>query len=157
MKPRTTNRRITLLAGAFVVFLGIALGRAFWLQAVNGDAYAAMAVRQHRETVVVPAGRGTIFDRNGEPLAIGEQATTVFANPQQVDKPNAVAIAAVKTASTSAWASSAVTDSRHCVHASPKAPGVANGVVFQGHAPLSHVTSCHPSCCAMRSNVEMSW
>jgi cell division protein FtsI/penicillin-binding protein 2 len=96
MKPRTTNRRITLLAGAFVVFLGIALGRAFWLQAVNGDAYAAMAVRQHRETVVVPAGRGTIFDRNGEPLAIGEQATTVFANPQQVDKPNAVAIAAVK-------------------------------------------------------------
>ena len=31
-----------------------------------------MALRQHRETVVVPAGRGTIVDRNGEPLAIGE-------------------------------------------------------------------------------------
>ncbi len=96
MKPAATNRRITLLAGAFVVLLGIALGRAFWLQAVNGDAYAAMAVRQHRETVVVPAGRGTIFDRNGEPLAIGEQATTVFANPQQVDQPNKLAIAVVK-------------------------------------------------------------
>jgi len=81
---------------AFVVLLGIALARAFWLQVVNGDAYAAMAVRQHRETVVVPAGRGTIFDRNGEPLAIGEQATTVFANPRQVDRPRDLTLAAAK-------------------------------------------------------------
>jgi cell division protein FtsI (penicillin-binding protein 3) len=83
---KAANRRIVLLAGAFVLLLGIALGRAFWLQAIHGDAYAAMATRQHRETVVVPGGRGTIFDRNGEPLAIGEQATTVFANPRQVHR-----------------------------------------------------------------------
>ena len=82
---------------AFVVLLGIALARAFWLQVVNGDAYAAMAVRQHRETVVVPAGRGTVFDRNGEPLAIGEQATTVFANPRQVVRPKALTLAAAET------------------------------------------------------------
>ncbi len=44
-----------------------------------------MALRQHRETVVVPAGRGTIVDRNGEPLAIGKLATTVYANPRQVN------------------------------------------------------------------------
>ena len=44
-----------------------------------------MALRQHRETVVVPAGRGTIVDRNGEPLAIGKLATTVYANPRQVE------------------------------------------------------------------------
>jgi len=55
-----------------------------------------MAVRQHRETVVVPAARGTIFDRNGEPLAIGEQATTVYANPRQVDRPRDLTLAAVK-------------------------------------------------------------
>jgi len=90
------NRRIVLLAGAFVVLLGVAFGRAFWLQAVNGDAYAAMATRQHRETVVVPAARGTIFDRNGEPLAIGERATTVFANPQQVDRPRPLTLAVAK-------------------------------------------------------------
>jgi cell division protein FtsI (penicillin-binding protein 3) len=87
------NRRIVLLAGGFVVLLAVALGRAFWLQAVQGDAYAAMATRQHRETVVVPAGRGTVFDRNGEPLAIGEQATTVFANPRQVDRPRDLTLA----------------------------------------------------------------
>jgi cell division protein FtsI (penicillin-binding protein 3) len=90
------NRRIGLLAAAFVLILGVALARAFWLQVVNGDAYAAMAVRQHRETVVVPAARGTIFDRNGEPLAIGRQTTTVYANPRQVVRPKQLTLAAAK-------------------------------------------------------------
>jgi len=75
-KPAATNRRIAVLAGVFALLLGVALVRAFWLQVVNGTAYAAMAVRQHRETVVVAAGRGTIYDRTGESLAIGEQMTT---------------------------------------------------------------------------------
>jgi cell division protein FtsI/penicillin-binding protein 2 len=90
------NGRIVLLAVAFVSLLAVALGRAFWLQAVNGREYAEMAVRQHRETIVVPAARGTIFDRNGEPLAIGERTTTVYANPKQVDRPRELTLAAVK-------------------------------------------------------------
>ncbi|MDH4102875.1 MAG: penicillin-binding protein 2 [Thermoleophilia bacterium] len=96
MKPAATNRRIVLLAGVFVALLAAALGRAVWLQAVKGPELAAMALRQHRETVVVPAARGTIFDRNGEPLAIGEQATTVYANPRQVDRPRDLTLAAGK-------------------------------------------------------------
>jgi cell division protein FtsI (penicillin-binding protein 3)/stage V sporulation protein D (sporulation-specific penicillin-binding protein) len=96
VKPATTNRRIVLLAGVFVTLLALALGRAVWLQAVRGPELAAMALRQHRETVVVPAARGTIFDRNGEPLAIGEQATTVYANPRQVDRPRDLTLAAGK-------------------------------------------------------------
>ena len=85
MKAAATNRRIVFLAAVFVALLAAALLRAVWLQAVKGPEYAAMAIRQHRETVVVPAARGTIVDRNGEPLAIGKQATTVFANPRQVE------------------------------------------------------------------------
>ena len=96
MKPAATNRRIVLLAGVFITLLAVALGRAVWLQAVRGPELAAMAMRQHRETVVVPAARGTIFDRNGEPLAIGEQATTVYANPRQVNRPRDVTLAAGK-------------------------------------------------------------
>ena len=96
MTRAAANRRIGLLAAAFVLILGVALARAFWLQVVNGDAYAAMAVRQHRETVVVPAARGTIFDRNGEPLAIGRQTTTVYANPRQVVRPKQLTLAAAK-------------------------------------------------------------
>jgi len=94
VRPATTNRRIVLLAGLFVALLAVALGRAVWLQAVKGPELAAMALRQHREIVVVPAARGTIFDRNGEPLAIGEQATTVYANPRQVDRPRDLTLAA---------------------------------------------------------------
>ena len=85
MKPAATNRRIGLLAAAFLVLLAATLARAVWIQVVKGPEYAAMALRQHRETVVVPAARGTIVDRTGEPLAIGKLATTVYANPRQVD------------------------------------------------------------------------
>src|SRR2546430_9572589 len=42
------------------------------------------SLRQHRETIPIPAGRGTIVDHTGEPLAIGEQTTTVFADPKAV-------------------------------------------------------------------------
>ena len=45
---------------------------------------------------MIPAGRGTIFDRTGEPLAIGEQATTVYADPREVKNPRRVALAAAK-------------------------------------------------------------
>ncbi len=55
-----------------------------------------MALRQHRETVVVPAGRGTIVDRTGEPLAIGRLATTIYANPRQVDDARDLTLAAGK-------------------------------------------------------------
>ena len=53
-----------------------------------------MAERQHRESVVIPAGRGTIFDTNGVQLAIGEQTKTIYADPRELSDPRAVAIAA---------------------------------------------------------------
>ena len=96
MKPAATNRRITLLAAAFLLLLGAAFARAVWIQVVKGPQYAAMALRQHRETIVVPASRGTIVDRNGEPLAIGRMATTVYANPRQVTNARDLTLAAGK-------------------------------------------------------------
>ncbi len=88
------DRRIRLL----LVFLGIAfavsLVRAVWLQAVRAAPLASMAQTQHRQPVVLPARRGTIFDRAGIQLAIGEQRTTVYADPRQVRNARAVAAAA---------------------------------------------------------------
>ena len=46
-----------------------------------------MAAKQHRETIEIAAGRGAIYDRSGVQLAIGEQATTIYANPRQVTDP----------------------------------------------------------------------
>ena len=96
MKPAATNRRIGLLAAAFLILLAATLARAVWLQVIKGPEYAAMAVRQHRETVVVPAGRGTVVDRSGEPLAIGKIATTIYANPRQVDDARDLTLSAAK-------------------------------------------------------------
>ena len=96
MRAASANRRIYVLAAAFVALLAAAFLRAVWIQVVKGPEYTAMALRQHRETVVVPASRGTIFDRDGDPLAIGKQTTTVYANPKQVTRPRDLTLAAGK-------------------------------------------------------------
>lgn len=97
MTGRLTNRRLRLLFVLFALGFGVTLARAAWLQAVRAQDLGRMAARQHREVVIIPAGRGTMFDRVGVQLAIGEQTTTVYADPRQVRNPRAVALAAGKT------------------------------------------------------------
>jgi cell division protein FtsI/penicillin-binding protein 2 len=94
---RQSNRRIRLLLGLFVLVFAGTLARAVWIQGVQASRFEGMAARQHEGTTVIPAGRGTIFDRTGEPLAIGEQATTVYADPREVKDARRVALAAAKT------------------------------------------------------------
>jgi len=79
-----TDRRIRLLLVVLLVAFGLALGRAVWLQALHAAPLAQLARDQHRQTVVLPASRGTIYDRTGTPLAVGEQATTVYADPRRI-------------------------------------------------------------------------
>jgi cell division protein FtsI (penicillin-binding protein 3) len=90
------NRRIRLLLAVFVVGFAALLGRAAWLQAIRAGSLGKLAAKQHLETVALPASRGTIFDRTGLELAIGEQATTVYADPQHVRDPRRVALAAAQ-------------------------------------------------------------
>jgi cell division protein FtsI/penicillin-binding protein 2 len=97
MALRVANRRIRLLAAVFALVFAIALGRAGWLQAIRANALTRMAASQHRETVDVPAHRGTIYDRLGFELALGSPATTVYANPRQITDPKEVAIDAGRT------------------------------------------------------------
>ena len=91
MNDRVANRRIRLLLLVFVLVFAGTLGRAAWLQGVKAGTLERKAERQHVETVTIPAGRGTIVDRNGEPLAIGEQAITVYADPRRIRDPRRVA------------------------------------------------------------------
>ena len=91
---KQANRRIRLLLGCFVVVFAVALGRAAWLQVVHAATYGRQAQRMHQETTVTPAGRGAILDRSGVQLAIGEQTTTIYADPHLVLEPRAVALAA---------------------------------------------------------------
>ncbi|HZB86692.1 MAG TPA: penicillin-binding protein 2 [Gaiellaceae bacterium] len=91
---RRANRRIRLVVAVFALVFALALVRVAWLQAVRANALDRIGTSQHRETIDVPAHRGTIFDRLGVQLAIGEPATTVYANPRQIVDPRAAAVAA---------------------------------------------------------------
>ena len=85
------DRRIRLLLAVLVLAFAATLGRAVWLQGVRAAPLARMAESQHREVVQIPARRGTIFDRTGSPLAVGQQATTVSADPRLIKDPRMVA------------------------------------------------------------------
>ena len=89
MRDKQANRRIRLLLVIFALVFAATLARAVWLQGVRAATLGRMAERQHRETVVVPAGRGTIFDTNGVQLAIGEQTKTIYADPRELADPRA--------------------------------------------------------------------
>jgi cell division protein FtsI/penicillin-binding protein 2 len=93
---RLANRRIRLLAFALAAIFCVAFARATWLQAVKAPSLESLAEGQQRETITLPAHRGTIYDRMGVELAIGEEATTVYANPTQIRQPAVVAAAVAR-------------------------------------------------------------
>jgi cell division protein FtsI (penicillin-binding protein 3) len=97
MRSRSANRRIRLVLAVLALAFALTFGRTAWLQIVRAPALERLAAQQQHETVTTPASRGTIFDRMGVQLAIGEQATTVYADPRQVRNPQRVAVEAGKT------------------------------------------------------------
>ena len=97
MSPKLVNRRIRLLFVLLTIVFAATLARAAWLQGVRAEPLSRLAATQQRQTVELPARRGTIFDRNGVPLALGEQATTVYADPTQLKSARTVALAAERT------------------------------------------------------------
>ena len=86
---RTIDRRIGLLFAGFLLCFLMIVGRAFWLQGVQGAQLASEASYQQTEVVTVPGLRGTVLDRHGEALAASEDAATIYATPYQVKNPPA--------------------------------------------------------------------
>jgi len=85
------ERRIGLLFACFLLLFVIAIGRAAWVQGVQGGGLAADAQSQQTQTVTIPGRRGRILDRNGKELAVSEDAADVIATPYQVKDPAAAA------------------------------------------------------------------
>ncbi len=84
---RLTDRRIGLLFAGFLLCFLVIIGRAFWLQGVQGAQLASEAVSQQTETITVPGLRGSLLDRRGNQLASSEDAATIYATPYQVKNP----------------------------------------------------------------------
>jgi cell division protein FtsI (penicillin-binding protein 3) len=94
---RLVNRRIRLLLAMLTLAFAGLLLRATWLQGVRAESLARLGQTQHRESVTLPASRGTLYDRTGVELGLGERATTVYANPKQIINPRAAALAVERT------------------------------------------------------------
>lgn len=91
--PRERSvRYVALFVGlaALLVALG---GRLAWLQMVAGPAYAHAALEQRNREVEIPPQRGSIYDREGEPLAVTMAARTIYAVPSVVVDPDGAATA----------------------------------------------------------------
>jgi cell division protein FtsI (penicillin-binding protein 3) len=84
---RTIERRIGLLFAGFLLCFLVIVGRAFWLQGVQGAKLASEAVLQQTQAVPLPSLRGSLLDRHGKPLATSEDAATIFAIPPEVKSP----------------------------------------------------------------------
>ena len=84
---RRQRNLLTLLGVAMVVVVA----RLAWWQLVRGPGLASEA-EQHRQNVIsLPAHRGTIYDRNGNVLAMSEDCRTVYCNPKEVTEPQETA------------------------------------------------------------------
>ncbi len=72
--------RIAFFVMAFV--LSLFAGRLVLLQGVDPDSYAVAAAKENTRTYPLHALRGAILDRNGEPLAVTEDAVEITADPK---------------------------------------------------------------------------
>jgi len=81
---RLIERRIGLLFAGFLLCFLVIVGRAFWLQGVQGSSLASQALSQQTEAITVPGLRGSLLDRSGNELAASEDAATIYATPYQV-------------------------------------------------------------------------
>jgi cell division protein FtsI (penicillin-binding protein 3) len=96
LTARAVNSRLRLLLLVILLtFAGLG-ARAAWIQTIRASSLGALAQAQTKGSIKLPAGRGTIFDRLGTPLAIGEQATDVVADPMQIADPRHEAKVAAK-------------------------------------------------------------
>jgi cell division protein FtsI (penicillin-binding protein 3) len=83
-KPR--NRLIGLLV-VMLVLLGYVLFRVGRLQTVGGESLREAGADQWTRRIELAADRGTIFDRNGEELAVSIPAAAISVNPKLVTDP----------------------------------------------------------------------
>lgn len=76
--------RISFLFLLLFFSYALLLGRLYYVQVICHLEYQQQADRIHYREILVPAKRGDILDRNGEPLARTVRSLSVFAHPDQI-------------------------------------------------------------------------
>jgi cell division protein FtsI (penicillin-binding protein 3) len=86
-----SNRDWKLLIGFCCVAI-LLIGQLVHLQVFAAPELRQEAKAQRTSDIPIPAKRGTIYDRNGNVLAKSVDATTIYANPQQIEDPHATSL-----------------------------------------------------------------
>lgn len=79
--PVFQGRRLFLLI-ALLIAIGILLMHAIWLEVFKQDWLQQRADKRQMRVVTIPAYRGMILDRNGDPVAISSPVESLWCNPQ---------------------------------------------------------------------------
>ena len=87
----SARRRFQWFVGVAVLLLTVLVGWSIKVQVVSGSGYRAYGVAQRESSINIPAARGTIFDRDGNEMAITVPALSLYADPRAVLDPAATA------------------------------------------------------------------
>jgi cell division protein FtsI (penicillin-binding protein 3) len=88
--------RVQLLFGLFLTLLGVAFGRAVFLQVFEQEKLRGLAQDQYVRQIEIPARRGDIFDRRGTPLAQSVEVDSIWVDPSMLPDVRAAARALAK-------------------------------------------------------------
>ncbi|HEY1991089.1 MAG TPA: penicillin-binding transpeptidase domain-containing protein [Gammaproteobacteria bacterium] len=87
-------RSFAVLGFFSLVALGL-MGRAVYLQVLDQKFLLAQGAERHLRTVEIPAHRGMILDRNGQPLAVSTPVDSLWMNPQEFEPASVTALAQI--------------------------------------------------------------
>ncbi|XKV51184.1 penicillin-binding protein 2 [Pseudomonas sp. nanlin1] len=76
--------RFRLMLALLALMVGAIAWRIFALQVVDRDFLIGQGDARSMRHIAIPAHRGLITDRNGEPLAVSTPVTTLWANPKEM-------------------------------------------------------------------------
>ena len=79
-KPLMPWRRISLLV-VFLMAVAVLLGRALDMQILHSEFFERQGDARQLRVVSIPAYRGQIIDRNGEPFAVSTPVNSIWINP----------------------------------------------------------------------------
>ncbi|GAB4175353.1 MAG: penicillin-binding protein [Geothermobacteraceae bacterium] len=83
--------RIRVFGLLFILAFAAVAGRAWFLQVHCRDQWLKRAENQHQKVIPLTPRRGTIYDRNGEELALSIEVDSIYINPRQVKDAEATA------------------------------------------------------------------
>ena len=87
----TVSGRAKVLLLAFAAIAAVFFLRLVFLQVIVSDQYSAMAEESRTVSFETTPRRGTIYDRNGNVLAMSVDCKTIYCNPKEVTDPSGVA------------------------------------------------------------------